>query len=78
MIRLFDCSSDSQIGTISEDDLQFLIDQLEEEWEDDQDYYINRDTLTLFSKNGAGAKLMRILQDALGERKEMDIKWIKQ
>ena len=77
MIRLFDCASDKQIGTISEEDLQFLIDQLEEEWEDDQDYYINRDTLALFAGNGAGAELMQILEEALGERNEMDIKWTK-
>ena len=36
MIRLY-----AYVGELSEDELDFLIDNLEEEWSDDRDYYIN-------------------------------------
>ena len=48
MIQLRDKESGEVLGTITEDDLQFLIDNLEEESEDDMDYYINRSTLEIF------------------------------
>ena len=39
MIKLSDKKNGAPLGTISEDDLQFLIDHLEEEWAEDTDYY---------------------------------------
>jgi len=43
----------ASIGTITEDNLRFLIDQFEEESDDDQDQYLNEATLDLFEKGGA-------------------------
>ena len=50
MIDVFDKQSGVQIGSITEAQLQFLIDQLEEEHEKDQDYYINRATLEMLAR----------------------------
>ena len=47
MIQLRNKETGSLLGSISEEDLQFLIDNLEEEWEEDTDYYLNRETLDL-------------------------------
>ena len=66
----------SQVGEISEDQLDFLIDNLEEEWPEDRDYYINKPMLDMLSQRGADANLIRLLTDALGGREEVDILWV--
>ena len=43
--RLMDIEHDNEIGIITEDQVQFLIDNLEEEGVEDQDYYIDPDAL---------------------------------
>ena len=75
MIKLFDASTGVQIGTLTETQLQFLIDQLEEESDDDQDYYINAATLDMFAEAGADQALIDLLRRALGTRSEMDVRW---
>lgn len=75
MIELFDKDSGDRLGEISEEQLQFLIDQLEEESASDQDYYINLPTLMLFEQKGADDELLELLRQAMGERVEMDIVW---
>lgn len=75
MIELRDKETGAFLGTITEAQLQFLIDQLEEESRTDRDYYINRDTLDLFQGQGIDHALLTILQQALGTRQEMEIEW---
>jgi hypothetical protein len=75
MIHLFDEETGKTIGTITEDQLQYLVDQLEEESPDDTDYYIHRETLELFEQDGADAALLEVLRAALGTREEMEIRW---
>ena len=75
MIELRDKEKGLILGTISEEDLQFLIDHLEEESEDDVDYYINRTTLDMFKEQGAGSTLLDLLENALGDREDMEIEW---
>ena len=67
--------SDRVIGPIDDDQLQFLVDQLEEEHDDDKDYFIDRDTLELLSDNGADPELLALLEKGLGNDDEMDIAW---
>ena len=50
-------------------------DQLEEEYEEDQDYYINRPTLEMFAERGADPELIAFLKQALGDREDMEIVW---
>jgi hypothetical protein len=77
MITLRNKENNQKISTISEDQLQFLIDQLEEEDSKDQDYYLSRDTLELLKENGADSQLIKILTEALGDKDDLDIIWTK-
>lgn len=75
MIQLHDKDTGAWINNITEDDLQFLVDQLEEESSDDQDYYINETTLDMFEEAGADKALVSLLRGALNGRTEMEIRW---
>jgi hypothetical protein len=75
MIHLFDQDTGARVGTITEDQLQFLIDQLEEDSPHDTGYYITRDTLELFEHNEADPALLAVLRTALGARDDMEIRW---
>jgi hypothetical protein len=75
MIELRDKEKETSLGNITEDQLQFLIDQLEEESLDDADYYINRETLGLFEERGADPGLLAMLRKGLGSRESMEIEW---
>ena len=75
MIQLRDKETGAFIGTITEAQLQLLIDQLEEESAEDRDYYINQATLDLFEQRGADADLLALLRQALGTREDMEIEW---
>jgi hypothetical protein len=75
MPRLFFQESGETIGEINQDQLQFLIDQLEEEDTADQDYYVNRDTLEMFREAGCDEALMDMLTKAMGESEDIDIAW---
>ena len=66
----------SQVGELTEDQLDFLIDNLEEEWSEDRDYYINRDMLSMLEQRGADSGLMRLLNDALGDKDEVEVLWV--
>ena len=75
MIRLFDAATSAELGTLTEEQLRFLVDRLEEESAEDQDYYINTETIDMFEQSGADAVLVALLRRALGNRSEMDIRW---
>ena len=78
MIRLQDKDTGAYVGDITEDQLQFLISQLEEESEDDREYYINVTTVDSFEEQNADPDLVETLRNALGGREEMEIQWIRQ
>jgi hypothetical protein len=75
MISVYDARTGAHLGEISEQQLAFLQAQLVEESAADQDYYINQATLDLFASRGADPTLLTLLQQALGEREDMDIRW---
>ena len=75
MIRLRDKETGADIGTISEDQLQFLMDQLEEESEEDRDYYLQREMVQALGDRGADAGLAGLLLAAMGEREGIEIEW---
>lgn len=75
MIKLREKGTDQPLGTISEEQLQFLIDQLEEEWSEDRDYAISRMLLDYFKSKGADQELVSVLESALGSRDEIEIVW---
>jgi hypothetical protein len=75
MPRLFRLDTGADIGNVSDKQLAFLVEQLEEEHDDDQDYYIDRDTLELLSDNGIDEELLAMLEKAIGDDDSMDIAW---
>lgn len=75
MITLSLKDGNTPLGTIDEADLQVLIDCLVEEDEEDTDYYISPLTIELLAENGAGAALLEMLKDAVGDSEGVDIVW---
>lgn len=74
-ISLYDNDSGAALGAISESDLQFLVDNLEEETSDDKDYYLRPETLVMLEERGASPQLMGLLRKALGDREGFEIRW---
>ena len=77
MIKLKNKETGEILGSISDDELQFLIDHLEEEFDEDTDYYLNRVTVEMLGQEGAGRPLMDILEHALGDRDDVEIQWVR-
>ena len=77
MIQLFDTETGASLGSITDEQLQFLFSQLEEESTEDTDYYINAPTLDMFETRGADPALLVLLRQALGARQEMEIRWTR-
>jgi hypothetical protein len=76
MISLSDKASGASIGTLTESQLQILVDQLEETDLDDQDYFIDRRTIDMIKTIGADyAALVDVLERAVGDRDAVDIVW---
>ena len=75
MPKLMRIDTGNDIGEISDKQLAFLVEQLEEEHDEDQDYFIDRETLELLSDNGADPELLAMLEKAMGDDEEMDIAW---
>jgi hypothetical protein len=75
MPRLFRLDNGETIGTITDKQLAFLVDQLEEEDAEDTDYFVDRDTLELLSDNGADPDLLSMIEKAMGDDDEIDIAW---
>jgi hypothetical protein len=78
VIGLIDNESGKPIGTISEEQLKVLMDQLEEESTEDQDYYIDGTTLDWFEDERVDSALTALLRKALGSREGMEIRWTKE
>jgi len=75
MYKLYNNDTGELVGNISEGQLQFLKDQLEEESLEDQDYEIEPMTLAYFEEQGIDAELLGILQRALGDQEAIIIRW---
>jgi hypothetical protein len=75
MVELRDKETGRILGSISDEQLQFLTDQLEEESDRDTDYYINAATLEMFAARSIDQQLLTLLRGALGDREGMEIEW---
>ena len=75
MITLYDTENGKALGEITEKQLQFLIDQLEEESPADTDYYVNRAMVFFLKERGADDDLVNKLYEMLGDRDEMEVRW---
>ena len=75
MITLKVKGTDKYIGSLSEAQLQYLIDELEEEDSEDQDYWINSAQIELFKSKGADSALIAMLDSALGDNDDVEVIW---
>jgi len=75
MITLTEKGTDKPLGQITDEQLQYLKDNLEEEWIEDQDYAITPLLLEHFEGLGADPELVTVLRNALGGRAEIEIVW---
>jgi processive 1,2-diacylglycerol beta-glucosyltransferase len=70
MVQLFDNDVDVALGTISEEQLQYLQGKL-----DKAPATIDQEVLGMFERDGADPALLTLLRGALGTREEMEIRW---
>ncbi len=75
MYQLIDIEHGDEIGIITEDQVQFLIDNLEEEGLEDQDYYIDSDVLSFLVETGCDEELLTMLTEALEGRINIDVRY---
>jgi hypothetical protein len=75
MVELRNKETQAVIGEITDEQLDFLIDMLEEEDSKDQDYWIDQATLEYFQENGGDPALIKLLHDAIGESEGIEIEW---
>ena len=78
MILLSNKETGASIGKINDEQLQFLIDHLEEEFDEDTDYYLNRTTFDMLKEKGLDPTLTALLEDAFEGRDELEIEWSRE
>jgi len=62
------------LGTITEDQLDFLTENLEEELEEEEEYWINQATIDYLREQGADEGLLQLLAKAIaGSEEGVDI-----
>jgi hypothetical protein len=77
MIALKIKDTGEYIGSLSEAQLQYLIDELVEEHSEDQDYWLNRAQVEIFKEKDADPSLIALLESALGNDDEVEVIWEK-
>jgi hypothetical protein len=77
VIKIHNKETNEFLGRISEADLQFLADNLEEESIRDSDYYVLRETVDQFAQKGASPRLMEVLRGGLRNGNAIEIRWEK-
>ena len=75
MIDIYNNDTNELIGTITEADLKVLVDHLEEESAEDQDYYIDAATIDVIGDGQATEHLLAVLRKALGGADGVEIRW---
>ena len=75
MIDLYNAETNQLLGSITEADLQVIIDALEEESADDQDYYIDKATIEYMADGRLSDHLLGLLRTALGDKDGLEIRW---
>ena len=77
MIKLYD-TSNTHVGELSEQELQFLIDNMEEESTTDQDYYLDEATVDYLEARGADLGFTIRLRQLLAGREGITIRWARE
>ena len=75
MIDLYNHTTNQFLSSLTEAELQVLLDGLEEESLEDRDYYITAATLDLLGDGRATDHLLKLLRTALGGEQGVEIRW---
>lgn len=75
MPRLIRLDSGAVLGTVDDKQVAFLVAELDEEGDKENEVFIDRDTLELLSDNGADPELLALLEKGMGDDDEMDVGW---
>jgi processive 1,2-diacylglycerol beta-glucosyltransferase len=74
MIDLYNVQTNQLLGSV-EADLQVVIDALEEESAEDQDYYIDKATIEYMADGRLSDHLLNLLRGAMGSSDGIEIRW---
>ena len=77
MFKLYNKATNAYLGEISDEDLRFLKENLEEESLPDEDYYINKDTLYFLKEKGLGESAARMIETAMAQADDIEIRYEK-
>ena len=75
MITLKNKDSGQQIGELSEEQLNFLVNELVEEHDEDKDYWLHKSQLETFKEKGADSSLISMLESAFGDKDDIEVIW---
>lgn len=75
MIELYDNETGELVGEITDRQLRFLIDELEEASASDRDYFLDAPVLDRLEEVGADDQLLEVLQNALGDKEGAEVRW---
>jgi processive 1,2-diacylglycerol beta-glucosyltransferase len=75
VVRLVDKETGRDVGTITDEQLEYLQAELEEESADDRDYWFDVASIDILEESGADAALIATLRAAIGDRDEMELRW---
>jgi hypothetical protein len=76
MVKVYNKATNELLGRISEDELAFLQDQLEEESLKDTDYYLRKETIDEFASSAAATEhLVSVLRAGLRNDEAIEIRW---
>jgi hypothetical protein len=75
MIDLYNAETNQLLGSITESDLQVLVDGLEEESSEDRDYYVTPATVELLGDGRATDHLLGLLRTAIGTSDGVEVRW---
>ena len=77
MIDLYIKGTNNLLGSISEAELKYLIDNLEETSSDDRDYFVDQATIDFLADGRASDHLVQVLRKGVGSGDGVDIEWRK-
>jgi hypothetical protein len=77
MIDLYIKGTNELLGSITETELQYLEDSLEETSPEDRDYFVDQATIDLLGDGRATDHLVQLLRKAVGSGEGVEIEWKK-
>ena len=75
MIKLYDNDTDADLGAISDEQLEFLVEELVEESLDEYTYSINPTVIASLEAHGGDPPFIALLRRALGTRTSMEVRY---